>query len=154
MKHIFKKSLLLISLVLCQFIDLNPLFANTANININDSVVLTAPLSSIHESAPFGRISIPDRNMIRKADNEIHRNMKADLAEAKAMMKILRDLTPADLTIHADFFSNFLIKLPINLNEGDDTITANFTAENINSVSNKSLQQADLQINKDFYSIN
>jgi hypothetical protein len=30
--------------------------------------------------------------MIRKADNEMHRNMKADIAEAKAMMKILSNI--------------------------------------------------------------
>ena len=152
MKHILKKSFLFISISLCQFIDFNPLFAKTANLNINDSLVVAAPISSIHENVPAGRISIPDRNMIRKADNEMHRNMKADLAEAKAMMKILRDLTPSDLNIHADFFNNFLIGLPSNLVEGDDTISAFFTAENINTLNDKSIQQADLQINKEFYS--
>ena len=152
MKHILKKSLLFISISLCQFIDFNPLFAKTANLNINDSLVVAAPISSIYENAPLGRISIPNRNMIRKADNEMHRNMKADLAEAKAMMKILRDLTPSDLNIHADFFNNFLIALPSNLAEGDDTISAFFTAENINTLNANSIQQADLQINKDFYS--
>lgn len=153
MKHIFKKSFLLLSICLCQFIDLNPVFAKTNTLQLNDSLLIASTSKRFNENAPVGRISTPDRNMIKKADNEMHRNMKADLAEAEAMKKILRDLTPADLNIHADFFNNFLIVLPSNLAEGDDTISSFFTAENINTLNNKSIQQADLQINNNFYSV-
>jgi len=152
MKHIFKKSLLLISICLCQLIDLNPVYAKTGDLNVADSLLIASTNPHINENAPLGRISIPDRNMIRKADNEMHRNMKADIAEEKAMMKILRDITASDLIINADFFNNFLIGLPNNVAEADDTISAYFTAENINALNIKSVQIADLQINKDFYS--
>lgn len=152
MKHIFKKSFLLISICLCQLIDLNPVYAKTGDLNVNDSLLVSSTNSRINENAPLGRISIPDRNMIRKADNEMHRNMKADIAEAKAMMKILSNITASDLTINADFFNNFLIGLPNNVVEADDTISAYFTAENINALNIKSVQVADLQMNNNFYS--
>jgi len=152
MKHIFKKSFLLISICLCQLIDLNPVYAKTGDLNVNDSLLVSSTNSRINENTPLGRISIPDRNMIRKADNEMHRNMKADIAEAKAMMKILSNITASDLTLNADFFNNFLIGLPNNVAEADDTISAYFTAENINALNIKSVQLGDFQMNNNFYS--
>lgn len=152
MKHIFKKSLLLFSITLCQFSGLNPVFATNGNLNLNDSLLVSSSITRLNENAPLGKISIPDKNMIRKADNEMHRNMKADLAEAKSMMKVLRELTPSDLNIHADFFNNFSIALPSNPEKSDVTISAYFSAENINVRNINSTQMGDLQINKDFYS--
>ena len=137
---------------LCQFIDLNPVYANTGDLTVNDSLLVNSTNSRINENAPLGRISIPDRKMIRKADNEMHRNMKADIAEAKTMMKILRNITASDLTINAYFYNNFLIGLPNNLVDADDTMSAYFTAENINGLNIKSVQIADLQMNNNFYS--
>ena len=150
MKQIIKKSLLLISITLCQFIDLQPAFAKSTSFTFKDSLQVAA--SKFNENVPLGKISIPDKNMIRKADNEMHRNMKADLAEARAMMKILSALTPADLNIHADFFNNFLIEVPKITLVSDNEISIQFTAENINTINLIDLQSADLQINKDFYS--
>ena len=152
MKQIIRKSLLLISITLCQFIDLNPAFAKSSSFTIKDSLQVAA--SKFNDNAPLGKISIPDKNMIRKADNEMHRNMKADLAEARAMTKILSAFTSADLNIHADFFNNFLIEVPKISLVSDNEISIQFTAENINTLKLSELQSADLQINKDFYSSN
>ncbi len=150
MKQIIRKSLLLISITLCQFIDLNPAFAKSTTLISNDS--LQVATTKFNDNAPLSKISIPDKNMIRKADNEMHRNMKADLAEAREMMKILGGLTPADLNIHTDFFNNFLIEVPNYTEVSDNEISIQFSAENIKSLNSKSMQIADLQINKDFYS--
>lgn len=151
MKHTIKKSLFLFTLIFCQFIYLKPVFAKNVNLNLNDSLLMASTNAHNHENVPVSKISLPDRNMIKKADNEMHRNMKADLAEAKAMMKVLRELTPSDVSIHVDFFSNFLVALPQNLGQGDETISANFAAENIAMSNIKILQIADFQINKSFY---
>ncbi|MFZ9588905.1 MAG: hypothetical protein ACO28V_04175, partial [Chitinophagaceae bacterium] len=86
------------------------------------------------------------------ADNEIHKNMKADIAEAKAMMKTLAGLTPADLNIHTDFFKSFFIEIPNYTVVSDNEISNQFSAENINAINLKNIQISDLQINKQFYS--
>ncbi len=150
MKQIIRKSLLLISITLCQFIDLNPAFAKSTTLISKDS--LHVATSKFNDNAPLGKISIPDKNMIRKADNEMHRNMKADLAEAREMMKILGGLKAADLNIHTDFFNNFLIEVPNYTEVSDNEISIQFSAENIKSLNSKAIQIADLQINKEFYS--
>ncbi|MEY3059201.1 MAG: hypothetical protein RL000_553 [Bacteroidota bacterium] len=150
MKQIIRKSLLLISITLCQFIDLNPAFAKSVTIISKDS--LKVATTKFNDNAPLGKISIPDKNMIRKADNEIHRNMKADIAEAKAMMKTLAGLTPADLNIHTDFFKSFFIEIPNYTVVSDNEISNQFSAENINAINLKNMQISDLQINKQFYS--
>lgn len=150
MKQIIRKSLLLISITFCQFIDLNPAFAKSTTLIFNDS--LQVATSKFNDNAPLGKISIPDKNMIRKADNEMHRNMKADLAESSAMIKNLAGFTPADLTIHTDFFNNFLIEVPNYTEVSDNEISSLFTAENIKTLNSKDIQIADIQINKSFYS--
>jgi hypothetical protein len=150
MKQIIRKSLLLISITICQFIDLNPAFAKSTTIISNDS--LQVGTSKFNDNAPLGKISIPDKNMIRKADNEMHRNMKADLAEAREIMKIWGGLTPADLNIHTDFFNNFLIQVPNYTEISDNEMSIQFSAENINTLNTIAIQKADFQINKNFYS--
>ena len=149
-----KKSLLLFTLTICQFTAFNSSFAKTSSFNLNDSLHYSISITSYSDNAPVGKISIPNKNMIRRADNEMHRNMKADLAEAKTIIKNLKGLNPADLNIHVDFLQHFLLAIPKNNDESDNKLSIQFSSENIKLKNINSIQIADFHINKSFYSSN
>jgi hypothetical protein len=92
--------------------------------------------------------------MIRKADNEIHRNMKADLAAASSLLRSWKGIISSDLNLNYIFYRSFSIGLPQNLAISDANMSHRFHSENLEIFNFKSLQIADLQINKTFYSSN
>lgn len=154
MKSYLKISFILAILSISQFISISTAVADTENDLLNDSLQVNGKqLNSFTDNQPAARISLPGKNMIKRADNEMHRNMKSDLAGYKILNSVDIEITDADKTITSDFFKSFQLSFGSDMRKGDLSIDYTFKAENISSLY-LNLQEIDNQVNKRFYSSN
>lgn len=154
MKSYLKISFTLAILSICQFISISSAVADTENHFLNDSLQLNVrQLNSFTDNQPAARISLPGKNMIKRADNEMHRNMKSDLAGYKISNSVDLEITDADKIITSDFFKSFQLSFGSDIKKSDLSIDYTFKAENISNLY-FNLQDIDNQINKRFYSSN
>lgn len=126
--------------------------ANSVRIEMNDSLQPLAKVPYYSENLPTGRISLPGKEMIKKADNEMHRNMKNDLIGIQVINKLDKKINTSDEEITKDFFLSYQITFYYNTTLADEIMTSSFHAEHINTSYLNSALQADYQINKMFYS--
>ena len=104
-----------------------------------------------NDNLPAGKISLPGKDMIKKADNEMHRNMKNDLIVLQFSNKINPSISAPDVEISKDFYLSNQIKFSNNSVIADEMMTNSFYAEHINFSYNKLALTSDYQINKMFY---
>jgi hypothetical protein len=106
----------------------------------------------IGEEITAVKISTPSRNMIRKADREIHLNMNEMIKELNSIHIALHETNTADRVINDQFSEGYRINPDWEEFENSDmALTVQFEAENINmNFSNNSLK-SDNQIFKQFY---
>jgi hypothetical protein len=91
--------------------------------------------------------------MIKRADNEMHRNMKSDLAGYKLVNYVELEITEADKVITNEFYKSFQLSFGTDLKKSDLSIDYTFKAENISNLY-LNLHDIDNQMNKRFYSSN
>ena len=158
-KSVFMKSYLKISIILVlfsfsQIISPFAAVANTENLTMNDSLQLNVKTKNpLTDNQPVARISLPGKNMIKRADNEMHRNMKSDLAGYKLINYIELEITEADKVITNEFYKSFQLSFGTDLKKSDLSIDYTFKAENISNLY-LNLHDIDNQMNKRFYSSN
>jgi len=138
--------------MLIQSIHVNPVFALSTVLYKNDSLQPVSKNFVYNDNLPAGKISLPGKEMIKKADNEMHRNMKNDLIGLQFSNKINPSISASDIEISKDFYLSNQIKFSDNSVIGDEMMTNSFYAEHINFSYNKLALTADYQINKMFYS--
>ncbi len=155
MKSHLKISFILVILSLNQLISITPALAHSENHLLNDSLQPNGKhLNLLTDNLPLAKISLPSKNMIKRADNEMHRNMKSDLAAYKLLNYIDIEITEADKRITSDFYKSFQLTIVTDLMKGDLLMDNSFKAENINSNLFLNFQVADNYINTRFYSSN
>ncbi len=152
MKSSMKISIILLMLMFIQLGAVNFTLANSVRIEMNDSLQPLVKFSSYSENIPAGRISLPGKEMIRKADNEMHRNMKNDLIGIQVTNKIDNKINTSDKEITKNFFLTYQIAISYNTTLADEFMTNTFQAEHINTRYLNSALYADYQMNKMFYS--
>lgn len=152
MKSYFKISFILVILSLSQLIGISsPIAVPDINL-VNDSMQLNRKqLNLLTDNKPMAKISLPSKNMIKRADNEMHRNMKSDLAAYKLFYYSENEITDADKTITNEFFKSFHLSIGSDLKKSDILMDDSFKAENINSKLFFNFQEIDNQMNKSFY---
>jgi hypothetical protein len=152
MKSYFKISFILVILSFSQFISISSPIALTENNLLNDSMQINGKqMNVLGDNQPLAKISLPSKNMIKRADNEMHRNMKSDLAAYKLFNHIEIEITDADKTITNEFFKSFHLSIGSDLKKSDLLMDDAFKAENINSKLFLNFQEIDNQMNKNFY---
>jgi hypothetical protein len=155
MKSYLKISFILVFLSFSHFISFSAAVAHTDNQLLNDSIqIIGKQLNQLTDNQPVARISLPGKNMIKRADNEMHRNMKSDLAGYKLLNHIDLEITDADNLITNEFYKSFQLSIGSDVKKSDLSIDYIFKAENIKSSYFMNLQEIDNQINKRFYSSN
>ena len=152
MKSYFKISFILVILSLSQLISISsPIAVPDINL-VNDSMHINGKqMNVLADNQPLAKISLPSKNMIKRADNEMHRNMKSDLAAYKLFNYSEIEITDADRTITSDFYKSFQLTIVTDLMKSDILIDDSFKAENINSKLFLNFQEIDNQMNKSFY---
>jgi len=154
MKSYLKISLILVIFSFSQIISPFAAVANTENHTLNDSLQLSVKTKNpLTDNQPVARISLPGKNMIKRADNEMHRNMKSDLAGYKLVNYIELEITEADKVITNEFYKSFQLSFGTDLKKSDLSIDYTFKAENIN-IHYLNFHDIDNQMNKRFYSSN
>lgn len=154
MKSYLKISFILAILSISQFISISSALADTENQLLNDSLQINGrQLNPLTDNQPLARISLPGKNLIRRADNEMHRNMKSDLAGYKISNSVDLEISDADKIITNDFYKSFQLSFGSDMKKGDLSIDYTFKAENISSLY-FNLQEIDNHVNKRFYSSN
>lgn len=154
MKSYLKISFILVIFSFSQIITPLTAVANTENLTLNDSLQLNVKTKNpLADNQPVARISLPGKNMIKRADNEMHRNMKSDLAGYKLVNYIELEITQADKEITNDFYKSFQLSFDHDLKKSDLSIDYTFKAENISNMY-LNIHDIDNQINKRFYSSN
>lgn len=151
MKFCIKISTILFSFLFIQSVHVNPVFALSTGSYKNDSLQPISKSFLYNDNLPAGKISLPGKDIIKKADNEMHRNMKNDLIGLQFSNKINPSITTSDLEITKDFFLSNQIMFSYNSVVGDEIMSNSFYAEHINFSLNKLVLTADYQINKMFY---
>jgi hypothetical protein len=155
MKSYLKISFILVFLSFSHFISISAAVAHTNNQLLNDSIqIIGKQLNQLTDNQPVARISLPGKKMIKRADNEMHRNMKSDLAGYKLLNHIDLEITDADNLITNEFYKSFQLSIGSDVKQSDLSIDYIFKAENIKSSYFLNLQEIDNQINKRFYSSN
>lgn len=151
MKSCIKISIILLSFVLIQSIHVNPVFALSTVLYKNDSLQPVSKNFVYNDNLPAGKISLPGKEMIKKADNEMHRNMKNDLIGLQFSNKINPSISSSDLEISNYFYLSNQITFSYNSIIGDEIMSNSFYAEHINMSYLKTTLLADFQMNKMFY---
>ena len=151
MKSSIKISIILFSILFINSIHVNAVFAHPTGYYRNDSLQPLSKHFVYNDNLPAGKISLPGKDLIKKADNEMHRNMKNDLIGVQFSNKIIPSISASDLEISRDFYLSNQIAFSYNSVIGDDIMTNSFYAEHINMPLNKLALTADYQINKMFY---
>ena len=151
MKSFIKISIILLSFLFIQSVHVNPVFALSTGSYINDSLQPLSKNFVYNDNLPAGKISLPGKDMIKRADNEMHRNMKNDLIGLQFSNKINPSISASDLEISNDFYLSNQITFSYNSVTGDEMMNNSFYAEHINLPYNKLALTADYQINKMFY---
>ncbi len=155
MKSYLKISFILVFLSLSQLLSISAAVAHAENQLLNDSLQINGKqLNLVSDNQPLARISLPGKNMIKRADNEMHRNMKSDLAGYKLLNLIDLEITDADNNITNEFYKSFQLSIGSDVKKSDLSIDYFFKAENIKSSYFLNFQEIDNQINKRFYSSN
>lgn len=110
------------------------------------------------EALPIGeeitavKISTPSRNMIRKADREIHLNMNAMIAALNSFQIAYTENIAADQEINTQFKQQYMFNLSLeSIEKSDMSLSYQFEAENINMNLQTKMLKADNQIIKQFY---
>jgi hypothetical protein len=151
MKSCIKISFILLSFLFIQSVHVNAVFALSTNLYRSDSVQPLSKNFLYNDNLPAGKISLPGKDMIKKADNEMHRNMKNDLIGLQFSNKINPVISASDLEISNDFYLSNQIPFSYSSVFGDEMMTNLFYAEQINFSFDKLVLTADYQINKMFY---
>lgn len=151
MKSCIKISIILLSFLFIQSIHVNPVFALSTGSNIFDSLQPLSKNFVYNDNLPAGKISLPGKDMIKRADNEMHRNMKNDLIGLQFSNKIIPSISASDVEITNNFYLSNQITFSYNSVIGDEMMSNSFYAEHINFPYNKLVLTADYQINKMFY---
>lgn len=155
MKSYLKISFILVISSFSQFVSISaPIVFNQSNL-VNDSLQTNGKQTNVlDDNQPLAKISLPSKNMIKRADNEMHRNMKSDLAAYRLFNNIEIEITDADKTITNEFYKSFQLSIGTDLMKSDLIIDYSFKAENINSKLFLNFQKIDNQVNNSFYSSN
>lgn len=151
MKSCIKISIILLSFLIIQSVHVNTVFALSTGSYKNDSLQPLSKNYVYNDNLPAGKISLPGKDMIKKADNEMHRNMKNDLIVLQFSNKINPSISAPDVEISKDFYLSNQIKFSNNSVIADEMMTNSFYAEHINFSYNKLALTSDYQINKMFY---
>ena len=155
MKSYFKISFILVIFSFSQLISFSTPIANIENNLVNDSIQINGKqMILLADNQPLAKISLPSKNMIKRADNEMHRNMKSDLAAFKLLNYFENEITDADRAITSDFYKSFQLSIVTDLMKSDLLMDDSFKAENINSKLFINFQEVDNHITKRFYSSN
>lgn len=151
MKSCIKISIILLSFLFIQSVHVNPVFALSTGSYKNDSLQPLSKNFVYNDNLPAGKISLPGKDMIKRADNEMHRNMKNDLIGLQFSNKINPSISASDVEITNNFYLSNQITFSYNSVIGDEMMSNSFYAEHINLPYNKLALTADYQINKMFY---
>lgn len=95
------------------------------------------------------KISMPSRQMLRKGDLEMHRNMYVAVKNFGRIAFTKSTFKMADETINANFYSNYMLQVPVS-DAADHEINAWFHATQMYPVHTSSLLEADVDINNSF----
>lgn len=113
---------------------------------------------ALREAMPIGeeitavKIASPSRNMIRKADQEMHMNMNAMIKALNSFHIELTESNTADQEINNQFILEYSINPGFEIFENSDfNLTYQFEAENINMDIEKNLLNADNVMVTGFY---
>lgn len=99
------------------------------------------------------KISMPTRQMIRRADLEMHRNMVTSIKRAGFISFSKAAIELADEATNISFYNNYLLQVP-SLPAADHEINAWFHAGQLNQINSAALQEADKEVNNQFFQEN
>lgn len=105
---------------------------------------------SVNDNIKLPTISMPTKKMIRKADNEISRNMMDLINLINNIQIVGLDSRYADQEIRNQFFEPLFIILKPRIDFIDQAIGNRFNAENIQFTDHNAIIRADEDMNQDF----
>ena len=96
---------------------------------------------------------MPSRQMLRKGDLEMHRNMYVSIKNFGRISFTKSTSQMADETMNTNFYSNFMFQVPENAT-ADNEINAWFHISEMYPVRTTSYLEADKDINNSFFQEN